>query len=154
MFPALLLPSLGFHCLNVTLMVSLLCFSCIFFRPCIFFSPVHWRVLHSRFPTLPSHLSFCCTGLKINTDSNAFQVSVHLNMLCPTSTPRLAPLPCELTLDDLFFCVHALYVSTVLLPLTPYKMCFHLQRIFLCLQYSENSISDRFAVSNTTVNLS
>ena len=114
-------------------MVPLLCFSCIFFRPCIFFSPVHWRVLHSRFPTLPSQLSFCCTGLKINTDSNAFQVSVHLNMLCPTSTPRLAPLPCELTLDDLFFFVHALYVSTVLLPLTPYKMCFHLQRMFLCL---------------------
>ena len=154
MFPALLLHSLGFHCLNVTLMVSLLCFSCIFFRPFIFFSPVHWRVLHSRFPTLPRHLSFCCTGLKINTDSNAFQVSVHFNMLCSTSTPRLAPLPCELTLDDLFFYVHALYVSTVLLPLTPYKMCFHLQRMFLCLQYSENSISDRFDVSNTTVNLS
>lgn len=71
-----------------------------------------------------------------------------------TATPRLAPLPCELTLDDLFFCVHALYVSTVLLPLTPYKMCFHLQRMFLCLQYSENSIYDRFAVSNTAVNLS
>ena len=82
--------------------VFLLCFSCIFFRSCIFFSPVHWRVLHSRFPTLPSQLSFCCTGLKINTDSNAFQVSVHLNMLCLTPTPRLAPSPCELTLDDLF----------------------------------------------------